>query len=122
MKGNFDIYKLPEYLKDGASKVTKKSGEILELSKINIEINSVNNSLKRVYEEMGESLYKKYSTGKEIDASFKDSCKEAHSLNKKKESLRKKILKAKDMCPCKFCGENISKTSSFCPCCGKRLG
>ena len=121
MKKNYDFSKVSEYLKDGAIKAKKKSVDIIEISRINIEISSLKKSIKGIYEEMGEALYKRYLNGKEIDDNFKDYCKEVASLNKKMESLRKKILKAKDMCPCKFCGVTISKSASYCPSCGKKL-
>ena len=121
MKKNYDFSKISGYIKDGASKAKKKSVDIIEISKLNIEINSLNKSIKGIYEEMGEGLYKKFLKDKEIDDSFMDYCKEVQSLNKKMESLRKKILKAKDMCPCKFCGETIAKSASYCPSCGKKL-
>lgn len=121
MKKSYDFSKISEYIKDGAYKAKKKSVDIIEVSKLNIEISSLNKSIKVLYEEIGEGLYKKYLIGKEIDDDFKDYCKELQSLNKKMESLRKKILKSKDMRPCKFCGATIAKASSFCPSCGKKL-
>ena len=121
MKKNYDFSKISGYIKDGASKAKKKSVNIIETSKLNIEISSLNKSIRGLYEEIGEGLYKKYLSGKGIDDSFKDYCKEIQSLSKKMGSLRRKILKSKDMCACKFCGTTIAKASSFCPSCGMKL-
>ncbi|WP_125154911.1 hypothetical protein [Clostridium rectalis] len=92
------ISRIAKTVGDGAATVAKKSGEIVEVSKLNIRISSNKNRMESLYKDIGELVFKKYENGEIIDKDLEDNCKEISVLNEENSKLEEKvsIIKNKD--------------------------
>lgn len=104
-----------------ACSVAKKSGVILETSKLTLAISSANSDIRDEYEKIGKKIYEGYkenSVSSEditahcelIDAKFAEIKLYRHSLNE---------LKKLRVCP--ICKAEVSKESTYCAKCGEKL-
>lgn len=114
-----NLFKIGKYLEEGVSNVAVKSGNLIEISKLNIAISSEEKMIDEIYMKIGKKIYKNYQEGKISDKWLIDKCKEIHEIEKDIASIKKKILKVKDRKVCKSCGAEMDKDSEFCPKCGK---
>lgn len=53
--------KVSEYLKTGASTLLKESQKILEISRLNLEIYSIDKEINLLYLRLGKIIYEEYS-------------------------------------------------------------
>jgi hypothetical protein len=114
-----NLQKIGKYLEEGASNVAVKSGSLLELSKLSIDISSEEKVIREIYEKIGEKIYKDYTENKITDKNLIDKCEEIEHIKKNISSLKKKVIKLKDKKLCKKCGAEMDKKDMFCPKCGK---
>lgn len=113
------ITKIGKYLENGAQNIGYKSGQILEVSKINMTISSKEKEIEEIYIEMGKKLYKDYKADKLLDKSLAEKCEEIAKIERNIASMKKKVLKLKDKKLCKKCGYEMERNAAFCPKCGK---
>jgi len=115
------LNKLSEYVKNTTSLGIRKSGDLLELSRLALETRNLEKNLKAIYMDLGELCYKDNKNKKTSDESYKDYFNSIEASLKKIDHLNKKILKIKDMKLCRYCNKKILKSSLFCPACGEKL-
>jgi lipopolysaccharide biosynthesis regulator YciM len=113
------ITKIGKYLENGAQNIGYKSGQIFEVSKINMGIASKEKAIEEIYMEIGRKLYKDYKANKLMDKSLTEKCEEITRMERSIASMKKKVLKLKDKKLCKKCGYEMERNASFCPKCGK---
>ena len=102
--------------------VVKKTDEVVTNGKYMIDIASLENKLKKLYEEMGKLYFE----------SVQDSTDKAEELSLKVEEIKTKLAEiaeakeenakagGKKVCPA--CGGYTDKKSSFCSKCGNKFG
>lgn len=113
------LFKIGKYLEDGASNVAVKSGNLIELSKLNLAISSEEKMIDEIYIKIGKKIYKDYKENKLSDKNLVDKCEEIDEIKKDIAAIEKKILKIKEKKLCKKCGAEMDKRAEFCPKCGK---
>lgn len=114
------LSKLSEYLETGAGNVAKKSGELIEVSKINMEISSEEKKAYELYAKIGKKIYKRYIEGMEVDKDFISKCKEIEDIEKDIKELKERKLRAKEMKNCRHCYCEMKAEDNYCPRCGKK--
>jgi len=77
--------------KEGSATLAKKSGELIEISKLTISINSEEAKIKELYSEIGKKVFEKHASGHYIDPELVENCTEITVLNKKIKELKEKI-------------------------------
>jgi hypothetical protein len=107
-------------MEEGAESVAKKSSELIEVSKINLEISSEEKKAYELYAKIGRKIYKRYMEGKEIDKDLISKCKEIEDIESDIKELEEKRLRAKEMKNCKHCYCEMKAEDSYCPRCGKK--
>jgi chromosome segregation ATPase len=100
----------------------KKSEELLNISKINIEISSIQSSIEHLYTEIGERIYKRYEKGKFSDHELEEYFKGINKYKKELKELKKQIYQIKDKKACKNCGAEVNSQTKYCPACGSKQG
>lgn len=85
------ISKIAKTVGDGAVTVAKKSGEIVEVSKLNLSISSEKESIDKLYKRIGEIVYEKYKNAEIIDKDLEESCKAIVEANENIEKIQEKI-------------------------------
>lgn len=104
-----------------AHTVVKKSGEVVEYSKIKYAMFDTTNAIKNVYSEIGEAVYKSYKDGASLDENIEGFCLEIDSLSEKLEGLADQLGGIKASVKCGGCGKNVKEECTYCPYCGDKL-
>ncbi|NLC67640.1 MAG: zinc ribbon domain-containing protein [Clostridiaceae bacterium] len=106
---------------EAAQVAAKKSGELVEIAKLNMNIVAEEDKIKNIYLKIGENTYAKYRSGNEIDADFIADCEKIMEYQKVLDGLKAKIREIKNMKLCTSCGEEVQDNALFCPKCGAKL-
>lgn len=114
------LSKIAKTVGDGAATVAKKSGEIVETSKLNLNISSEKNNIEKLYKEIGEMIFEKYKNGAMIDVDLEEACKSIEESNDNIERIKEKIEEIK----ANKGDDNIDKDEdeedeNACSCCEK---
>jgi hypothetical protein len=104
-----------------AQNAAKKSGDVVEITKLNLNINSEEDSIKKVFYEMGKYCYEGFERGEVTDEILIEFC---NKIKEHKEiicSYNAKINQIKNIVICPSCGSEVEKIYTFCGKCGKEL-
>ena len=82
-------------LGNAAKTATKKSEELVEITKLNLNIGSEEDKTKKLFSEMGKELYARYSSGESFDESINSKCAEIKTVEDNIMALREKIKNLK---------------------------
>ena len=115
-----NLSKIARSVGDGAANVAKKSGQIVEITKLNASISTENDKIKIIYDEIGEEVYAKYKKGEIFIEELLGKCEEIEDISKNLNSIRQRILEIKDMKLCPACDHKIDYEVLFCPMCGEK--
>lgn len=99
--------------KSAASAVSKKAGELYDLSKLRITLASLRSDLNKQYQALGESVY--------VDASSEDieAIKtEIDEIIQNISDVEKVLAAARNCVKCPQCGQKLNKNAAFCFTCG----
>lgn len=102
--------------KSAASVVTKKAGELFDLSKLRISLASLRGELNKQYQALGEAVYNN-DPADEIEA-----IKAEITIVKENISDIENVLaNAKNTVTCPACGEKLNKNAQYCSTCGTAI-
>ena len=104
-----------------AQTVVKKSGEVVEYSKLKYSMFDLSNSIKNLYSQIGEAVYISYKNHTPLDENVKDKCAEIDKLNDMLEELDDQLGDYKAIVKCPKCGKGVKDHCSYCPYCGEKL-
>lgn len=101
--------------------VTKKPGEIVELTKINGNINTEEESIKQLYSEIGKHCFTKFEEGLESDEIILELCEKIKVHQENVNFFKEKINVIKKIVICPVCSNKMEKESAFCNKCGMKI-
>jgi len=104
-----------------AKTVTKRSEDVVELTKINLTIGNEEDKIKRLLYEIGSELYRSYTNGKSYEGSYDKQCEEVKQLEENIRLLRERMLELKGNRTCTACKSIVSLDVNYCPNCGEKL-
>ncbi|SHJ82220.1 zinc-ribbon domain-containing protein [Hathewaya proteolytica DSM 3090] len=107
--------------KDGASTVAKKSGGIIEISKLNSCISEENEEIEKLYTAIGKQIYSKLDRILCADPEILNLCNEIKDRQLSISMMKEKILELKNIVICSNCNTRLKDNISFCPFCGTKL-
>ena len=102
--------------KTAASAVTKKAGEIYDLSKLRITLAGLRSDLNKQYQALGEAVYCEVS-GEEIEAIKTDIA----DIKQNIVDVEKILAASRNTVKCPQCGQKLNKNASFCYTCGAAI-
>lgn len=105
-------------LKRATKNIAQKTGDMVEISKLNMSISQEKDKIARIYSDIGKAVYEQYKSGN--DVGFADKCDIISEHERKIEELQQKILEIKNVKKCSSCGTEVSVDTAFCPQCGAR--
>lgn len=108
-----------EKLNQVTQSAISKSKEVAGVAKLNVEINTLNQSLKNIYTEVGRYVVKNRLLSE--DESVAEWTSKAAALNADIESYEERIKDLKNVCTCPGCGAEVPRTSKFCGKCGAAI-
>ena len=95
-----------------AKTASKKSEELVEITRINLSIRSEEEKIKKLFTEMGKELYGRFTCGESFDDSMNGKCDQIKAVEYNTEMLKEKvnILKGHNSPDCAAdCSCNIEK-------------
>jgi hypothetical protein len=102
-----DFFKdLGKNLGKTAKTVTKKSEELVEITKLKLNIGNEEDKIKKLLVELGSDLYGRFAKGEVVDECFNAKCVQIKSIEDSIEALREKIRSLK--------GNNNTEISTDC--------
>lgn len=104
-----------------AKTVTRKSEDIVEITKLNLAIGSEEDKIKRMLYEIGSELYRSYTNGKALGDFYDSRCDEVKQIEENIKTLKERILLLKGNKICKSCDSVVDLEVNYCPNCGERL-
>ena len=105
---------------EAAQAAAKKSGELVEITKLNVNIGSEEDKIQKLYTQIGKTVFEKYSASGDADENVVENCEaiKVHEHNIK--ALKEKILEVKNVKTCTHCGAEMERTQVFCSKCGTK--
>lgn len=102
--------------KTAASAVSKKAGELYDLSKLRISLASLRSDLNKLYQTLGEAVYNE-SAEEEIGAIKIEISETKQNILE----LEKILLASRNTVKCPRCGQKLNKNAAFCYICGAEI-
>jgi len=116
-----------EFIKDLTRKVTdtarvaaKKSSDMVEITKLNFSIGSEEDKIKKIYMQIGETVYRSFEKGEEVSGDLKELCEKVSDMKKNIEKMKQQILKIKGVKICPSCKGELPEEVAYCPKCGTK--
>ena len=102
-----------------AQAAAKKSGELVEITKLNVNINSEEDKIQKLYIAIGKLVFENYNGGPTTyDVSAQ--CEEIKQHEQAIKVLKDKIIDVKGNKICVSCGASMDKAQVFCSKCGAK--
>ena len=105
---------------EAAQAAAKKSGELVEVTKLNVNIGSEEDKIQKLYTQIGKVVFEKYKATGVVDADAKDNCEAIKVHEQNIKALRDKIMEVKNVKLCVGCGAEMEKGTLFCSKCGAK--
>lgn len=106
---------------NAAQSVVKKSGEVVEYSKIKYSIFDIESTIKDLECQIGKAIYESYKENTSLDESIKDKCAEIDKLSEQIDIYAEQLGNIKSSVKCPICDKNVKEECSYCPYCGAKL-
>ena len=114
----YNLTKLKESIENSANSAVKKTGQFIEISKLNLEISGEEKGIEEIYVNIGKKIYKQYEKNKPVDSNLIKYCKEIKEAKNRITTIKKKILKIQDKKICPLCGKEVEHNATYCEYCG----
>jgi hypothetical protein len=103
-----------------AKAAAKKSGNIVEITRLGVSISAEEDKIKKVCTDMGRIVYEAYTGGEGIADELKELCGKIDAYEKNIEEMKQKILELKNVKECPSCGAELDIDMAFCYSCGEK--
>lgn len=110
-----------EKAKDIAYVASKKTGEVVEVSKLKLKCVQINGKIKGAYEKLGSAVYNMNKNGYKNDELVDAVCEEVDELLFELDKISSELETIKNVIICPTCGKKNPTTSYFCSKCGSRI-
>lgn len=111
---------LTKKVTDTAKAAAKKSSELVEVTKLNINIGAEEDKIEKVYADIGKMTYASFARGEQISEAYKVNCEKIKSFEDNVNKMKQKILELKNTKLCLGCGEELELSIAFCSKCGTK--
>lgn len=108
--------KIGEKLTNAGKDVAKKTKELADIAKLNMQISNEEDNIKNKYFEIGKLYYESFSSSP--DEKFVEFCSSISESKNKIDTLKDQIQEVKGVKKCSKCGAEIAYTATFCSSCG----
>lgn len=108
--------------KSAAEAVSKKAGQIVDVSKLRINVAELNAEISKRYEALGEYVYENCREALAEDAEAVGKMAELDELSAQKDAVTKELVDKQNKVVCPTCGKQSPITAQYCSNCGTKLG
>ena len=120
-----NITKIAKSVGDGAASmansVAKRSGELVEISKLTLNVATLEDSKKDLFKGIGQTIFDQFEAGSEFTEVVKEECAKVKETDEKINVIKEKIMELKNINKCLSCGTNMKIEDKFCSKCGAKL-
>ena len=106
-------------LTNAGKDMAKKTKELADITKLNLQISSEEDNIKNKYIEIGKLYYELFSSNP--DEKFAELCSSITESMNKISALKEQILEIKGVKKCPKCGAEIAFSAVFCSACGTKI-
>lgn len=99
----------------------KKTADLYEVSKYKYECIRLNGEIKRLYEQLGSSVYSMIKGGYDNDDLVDSLCEDIDERLARLKEINRIIAGKKSLTVCPVCGTKNSLENTYCAKCGSRL-
>ena len=111
-----------ESVKDIINITAKKSAEIIEVTKIQYEINTKEDERNKIFTELGKKFYNSRQEGGSLSEEVNETLfSKIRHIDAEIGTLKRKLAKIKEAVFCPSCGADNPKNSVFCSKCGYKF-
>lgn len=114
------LSKIAKTVGDSAANVAKKSGDIVEMSKLSSNISSLQDEKEKIYIEIGKLIYNKFDSGEIYETDITEECNKIKNIENNISSIKGKIFELKNVKVCPNCGNILKYETAYCPQCGTK--
>ncbi len=107
--------------KSAAEAVGKKAGQIVDVSKLRINVAEVNAEISKSYEALGEYVYENCREKLDEDAEAVGKMEEMDELVNQRNTLTKELVDKQNKVVCPGCGKQSPISAAYCSNCGTKL-
>lgn len=112
---------LKKEIADVSEKLTKKSGEIVEVQKLKMKKSSLESDVKKNYMQLGQLYFQHMKASGVIDEAAEEFFQNIVDANEAIDEIKVKLDQMSTDKVCSVCGEKSPKTMAFCPYCGTKF-
>ncbi len=109
---------LKEKLGDAGEKIVKKSGQLVDTTKLSYHISTEESELKKKYELIGKMVYEAKCGDGELSDEINTLCDDIQLSLEKIEEMKTRLQVLKNKTNCPHCGKEMAKDAPFCSSCG----
>jgi NADH pyrophosphatase NudC (nudix superfamily) len=112
---------LSKKVSDAAKTAAKKSGDLVEVTKLNRAISTEEEKARGIYLDIGKTVFTMFQNGQISDDNLMAFCRQIAEINNNIELIKEKILDIKDLNICPTCKHEVEQGTLFCPKCGAKI-
>lgn len=105
-----------------ASAAVRKSGELVEITRIKFAIMDTEGEIKKLLRDIGTIVYEARKNNTEIDDSINDKCEQIDELYEEIEEAQERLIELRSLQVCPDCGKKVKISCEYCPSCGSFIG
>lgn len=108
-------------VKSAAEVVGKKAGQIVDITKLKMNVSDLNSEINKRYMELGQKVYNSKKSGECCEADISEKVTEIDDLILQMNAIVQEIGTLQNKITCPVCGNQCSADASFCVNCGAKL-
>lgn len=108
--------------RSAAETVGKKGSDLIEVTRLKVDIAEQEKELSYTMEGLGRLLYDQRKNGTDVEQQMEEGVRRADELNVRINQLRDKICAVQHTVRCRACGGVSPRDAVYCQKCGSRLG
>lgn len=105
---------------DTAKAAAKKSGSVVEVTRLNMNISAEEEKVRKIYADMGKQLYEDYTEGKIVGEKLLEHCERIDEIVSNIDVMREKVLELRNVKACPNCGMELDIDMTYCYKCGRK--
>ena len=115
----FKVNEWKEKVVNAGKTVSSKSGELVGIAKLSLQISSKEDDIAKVYREVGEKVYDAYKNA-DSNLEVEPLCEKLDQLFGELEELKVRRAQLRDEHVCAGCGKMVKEGHAFCHHCGQK--
>ncbi|HPD00334.1 MAG TPA: zinc ribbon domain-containing protein [Acetivibrio sp.] len=116
-----------DFIKDVTKKVAstakvavKKSGVLVEITKLNLNIGTEKDKISKIYTQIGKAVCDSFEKGEDVPSNYTVLCEKVLNIKENIEKMKRQILQLKNIKICPSCGAELEVDVAYCSRCGAK--